>query len=61
MLFRSLWKKLPAVVAILGIVIITNRAMNVGLDGVVIAASVTAIAGLGGFYLRDLLQRGERR
>ena len=25
----ELWKKLPAVVAILGIVIITNRAMNV--------------------------------
>jgi len=50
-------KKAPALVAIIALVIVGVRALERGVDGVVLAAVVTAIAGLGGFYLRDVLPR----
>lgn len=56
---REWAKKAPALVAIIALVIIGGRALDRGVDGVILAAVVTAIAGLGGFYLRDVLSRRE--
>ena len=50
-------KKAPALVAIVALVVVGVRALDRGVDGVVLAAVVTAIAGLGGFYLREVLPR----
>lgn len=53
----ELAKKLPAVVAIVALAYVGKAALDRGMDGVILAAVVTAIAGLGGFYLKDMLQR----
>ena len=41
------WK---SIASIAGITIIATTALLVGLDGIVFALSVSALAGLGGFY-----------
>lgn len=56
---REWAKKAPALVAIIALVVMGGRALDRGVDGVILAAVVTAIAGLGGFYLRDVLPRKE--
>ena len=53
----ELAKKLPTVVAIVALAFVGDAALARGLDGVIIAAVVTAIAGLGGFYLHSLLPK----
>jgi hypothetical protein len=58
----ELAKKLPVLMAIISLTFISYAALQKGLDGVIIATVVTAIAGLGGFYLKDFVARknGER-
>lgn len=50
-------KKAPALVAIIALTVVGSQALRLGVDGVMLAAVVTGIAGLGGFYLQDLLGR----
>lgn len=53
----ELAKKLPTVTAIVALTVIGYAALTRGIDGPLQALLVTAIAGLGGFYLRDLINR----
>lgn len=53
----ELAKKLPALVAIAALAYVGVAALDHGINSVVLAAVVTAIAGLGGFYLKELLPR----
>lgn len=57
----ELAKKLPTIVAIIALAVIGNAALSRGVNGPLQALLVTAIAGLGGFYLRDLIERREHR
>ena len=50
-------KKAPALVAIVALVVVGVRALDRGGAGGGRAAGGTAIAGLGGFYLREVLPR----
>ena len=53
----QLAKKLPTVVAILALAYVGVEAMQAGVDKALIGVVVLGIAGLGGFYMRDLLER----
>lgn len=53
----ELAKKLPTVVAILALAWVGTEAMRAGIDKATIGVVVLAIAGLGGFYMRDFLER----
>ncbi len=53
----ELAKKMPSIVAILALAFIGHAALSRGIDGPLQALLVTAIAGLGGFYLRDFINR----
>lgn len=53
----ELAKKLPTVVAILGLAYVGNALIQAGIDKATIGVVVLAIAGLGGFYMRDFLER----
>lgn len=57
----ELAKKLPTTVAIIALAVIGYAALSRGVNGPLQALVVTAIAGLGGFYLRDLINRREHR
>ncbi len=57
----ELAKKLPSIVAILALAYIGTQALRAKVDGPALVLLVTAIAGLGGFYLRDLLERRNHR
>ncbi len=48
-------KKLPAVTAILALAYVGNEALKAGIDKATMVVVVAAIAGLGGFYLNQLL------
>ncbi len=55
MTWTELAKKLPAVAAILALAYVGNEALRQGIDKATVVVVVTAIAGLGGFYLNQLL------
>lgn len=52
--------QLTAVAAIIALAYIGVAALDRGIDSVMTAAIVTGIAGLGGFYLHDLIGRRHR-
>ena len=57
----ELAKKLPSIVAILALAWVMAEALRQGIDSALLVAVVTAIAGLGGFYLQDFVKRRSDR
>ncbi len=53
----ELIKKLPTLLAIAGLSWALHESLQLGIDAAYRLMLTTAIAGLGGFYLRDVLDR----
>ena len=57
----ELAKKVPAVVAIAALAYVGVEALSAGIDRAVLVVVITAIAGLGGFYIQELIKKGVGR
>jgi len=53
---KAITKAVISITAIIGIVIVECKAIALGIDGVALGASVAAIAGLGGWSAKGLIQ-----
>ena len=56
---KMITKAMVSVSAIAGLVILECKAIELGIDGVILSIVIAAISGLAGFNLRDALKKME--
>ena len=54
---KMITKTMVSVSAIAGLVILECKAIELGIDGVILSIVISAISGLAGFNLRDVLKK----
>ena len=56
---KTVTKAMVSISAIVGLVILECKAIELGIDGVILSIVIAAISGLVGFNLRDVLKKME--